>query len=505
VKASLFLCLAVVACGGADSRSVPPTDTSTVAVASSFHGPDPLVLRIPKDGGPARVVAWPNIDSTIWTSADNSPAPGRVLGFDDDAGIIAMVDGRSRATRIDLRAGGIIADTLRTALTAPVSIDGSTIFGVNAKGAVVRITPSGTQIFQPSQPARGVFPLRDGTALIWSGREGHSVLSRLTPTSGAIKDSLTMPAADFATGTGVGDRLYFAAGDQLHSVQTKTLKLSEPIPIGGPITDIAVTPSGDRIFVLTTIGGEPNLVAVDRYRWRIASTVPLHGKPRELRVDPIGRYVLVRGARDSLAVIGVANNEVVGGLRSDWRADLPLVAPDGSIATALAGDVIFLRAEDGRQISRVKNGASEFWFAFWWTGFRPRAIALDQPVTFDSAASARDTSTTPPPTLMTDSLPPPPPAPKDTTPPKPAGFTVSFFTLLSESKANTEAAKIQVEGETAHVETVLHNGVPVYRVILGPYRTCADAQRIAKQSGKTVWIPEGGCDVPPETNEPLAH
>ena len=98
-----------------------------------------------------------------------------------------------------------------------------------------------------------------------------------------------------------------------------------------------------------------------------------------------------------------------------------------------------------------------------------------------------------------------PPVIADTTPKKPAGFTVSFFALLSEQRAQTEAAKIRVGGEVAHVETVLRSGVPVYRVILGPYATCAEAQRVAKESGKTVWIPEGGCEIPPPLNEPLAR
>jgi hypothetical protein len=88
---------------------------------------------------------------------------------------------------------------------------------------------------------------------------------------------------------------------------------------------------------------------------------------------------------------------------------------------------------------------------------------------------------------------------------KPAGFTVSFFTLLSEQRAHAEAAAIRVGDETAHVETVVRNGVPMYRVILGPYPTCAEAQRVARVAGKTgAWIPEGGCDVPPP-DEPLAR
>jgi DNA-binding beta-propeller fold protein YncE len=327
------------------------------------------------------------------------------------------------------------------------------------------------------------------------------MLSRIRPPSNDVIDSLKMPAADFATGTGVGDRLYFGSGNKLQAVQTRKLQLSEPLDVGGKIGDIALTPSGDRIYVLADVEGKPTLVFVDRYRWQIASSLTLEGKPRELRVDPIGRYVLVRGARDSVTVIGTASNRVVGTVRSEWRADLPLVAPDASIATISGGDVVFINAENQRQLSRILGGADEMWFSFWWTGFRPRAAALDQPVTFDSAMTVVTDSTA---VIVTDSAQVPPPPVTDSVV-KPAGFTVSFFTLLSEQRAQTEAAAIRVGDQTAHVETVVRSGVPMYRVILGPYPTCAEAQRIAKASGKTgVWIPEGGCDVPPP-NEPLAR
>ena len=505
--ASLALGSIVIACSRPDAN--PPLAAESTAVASKFVGPDPLFLRIPRVGGLARVVAFPNVDSTVWTSSQRSPAPGRVLGFDDDAGMIAMVDAKFRPARIDFRRDSIDVP-LREPLVAAVSLDGSTIFGVNAKGVVVRTTPSdahaaaaGEWRYPGARSVRGVLPLRDGSVLIWTQRDTKAVLTRVRPPSTASIDSVTMPPVELAAGTGVGDRLYFSAGDQLFALQTRTLQPGAPIPIGGPVTAIAVTPSGDRIYVLATIDDHSTLIAVDRYRSRVTSQLPLDTKARALRVDAIGRYLLVRGPRDSVAVIAVATNSVIGTVRSDWRDDLPLVAPDGSIATARDGDVVFIHAEDHRMVSRIVRGASDFWFAFWWTGFRPRAASLDVPVTFDSLALVADSATTAT-VAGANSARVPPPA-VDSAPLRPSGFTVSFFALLSEQRAQSEAAKIHVAGEVAHVETVLRDGVPVYRVILGPFATCADAQRAAKESGKAVWIPEGGCEIPPSANEPLAR
>jgi DNA-binding beta-propeller fold protein YncE len=491
--------LAIATACGDRPASNASADDSAAPKTTTIRGPDALFLRIPRAGGAVRVVAFPNTDSTVWSSSGLTDAPGRVLGFDDDAGVLAMLDKNKRPVLIDFRTGRI-DDEVRVPLDAAVSVDGSTIYGVTARGDVIRRSPSDSLRLQMDAAARGVFPLRDGSILIWSRTAGRSMLSRVRPPSNEVVDSLTIPAADFATGTGVGDRLYFGSGDKLQAVQTRTLQLSEPLAIGGKINDVALTPSGDRIYVLADVEGKSTLVFVDRYRWQIASSLTLDGKPRELRVDPIGRYVLVRGARDSVTIIGTAANRVVGTVRSEWRPDLPLVAPDASIATIAGKDVVFVSAE-GKSISRVEGGADEMWFSFWWTGFRPRAAALDQPVIFDSATTVVTDSTA---LVITDSLQVPTPAASDSVA-KPAGFTVSFFTLLSEQRAQTEAAAIRVGDQTAHVETVVRSGVPMYRVILGPYPTCAEAQRVAKAAGKTgVWIPEGGCDVPPP-DEPLAR
>lgn len=482
----------MAACGRSDANPPPPPAPPTVA--STFVGPDALFLRIPRLGGQVRVVAFPNVDSTVWASTDRSPAPGRILGFDDDAGLVAIVDNRGRPARIDFRRDSIEV-SFRDPLIAPVSLDGSAIYGVTAKGAAARTTPTAEWQYKGARPARGVLPLRDGSALIWTDRDGQAQLTRIKPPAMTPTDSLTLPAIELVAGTGVGDRLFFSAGNQLYAVQTRTLNLDSPISFAGPVSAVAVTPSGDHIYALATVEGKSTLVSVDRYHWRISTQIPLEGKARELRVDPIGRYVLVRGPKDSVFVVGVATNTVIGTVHSEWRDDLPLVAPDGSIVTVRDGDVIFVKPEDQTLVSKIGGGASDFWFPFWWTGFRPRAAALDIPVTFDSVAAAADSSATAA-VAAADSARVAPTV-VDSAPPKPAGFTVSFFALLSEQRAQSEAAKIRVGGETAHVETVMRDGVPVYRVILGPYATCADAQRAAKESKKAVWIPEGGCEVPP--------
>jgi cell division protein FtsN len=65
---------------------------------------------------------------------------------------------------------------------------------------------------------------------------------------------------------------------------------------------------------------------------------------------------------------------------------------------------------------------------------------------------------------------------------------VSFAAVLSEAVAREQAAKIVVEGHTAHVVTGTTSGVTVYRVVLGPYFTRDEAERVGRASGLSYYV-----------------
>jgi len=173
----------------------------------------------------------------------------------------------------------------------------------------------------------------------------------------------------------------------------------------------------------------------------------------------------------------------------------------------------------------VKGGGRDFWQLIVWNGFRPRAGELDQPVTFadsDSVAAPADTSDTaaatpPPPKPIPDTSngqtvpgqpaarpprapiprPVPPRIPVDTPaapaaqPPRSRGWTVSFAAFVSEQPARKRASSITVDGQSARVVAGQTNGTTVYRVILGPYPTKADAERVGRESRQSFWVYEG--------------
>jgi cell division protein FtsN len=68
---------------------------------------------------------------------------------------------------------------------------------------------------------------------------------------------------------------------------------------------------------------------------------------------------------------------------------------------------------------------------------------------------------------------------------------VSFAAFVSEAPARKRAAAISVDGQNARVVTGQTNGTTIYRVILGPYPTKADAERVGRESRESFWVYEG--------------
>ena len=72
----LLLALLCAACSNND-RAAPD---STNFQAAETHGPDPLLLRVPRAGGTGRVYVYPKLDSAVWT-VDEAPS---LLKFSED-------------------------------------------------------------------------------------------------------------------------------------------------------------------------------------------------------------------------------------------------------------------------------------------------------------------------------------------------------------------------------------------------------------------------------------
>jgi septal ring-binding cell division protein DamX len=234
---------------------------------------------------------------------------------------------------------------------------------------------------------------------------------------------------------------------------------------------------------------------VDRYSGKVAMGVVLPAPPADLRMDPLGRYLLAQFPKgDSAWVIAIGTNRLVGAVPTRWATDLPVITPDGSLALLSTKDVTLVDPEKLSVRSTVTGGAKDFWYFFAWDGFRPRPQGLDQPVTFpgdsvphDSLAASSTPSTSPP------AVTPPADTPATVAPgTRPsAGFTVQFAALLTDDKAQELASTIKVGANSAHVNSSTIGGSPIFRVVMGPFATKDEAEKVGRASKRAYWVYEG--------------
>jgi hypothetical protein len=482
----LLLALLCAACN--DDRAAPDSTTPSSVVEN--HGPEALLLRVPRRGGTGRVYRYPVLDSTVWT-LDEAPAVDRVLAFDADAGSIAVVDSKGYPARLDLRETDVLK-VAKTKLTSLSSANGSDIYGVNAKGEIIRLNPSGSDWkFKPPVPARAVSALPSGELIVSANKGAQTLVWRVRPPDDIVQDSAVLPLAGRGVRTQLGDRIYFTVDSGVVGVKTKDLSPLGAVQLSSRVRALAPTPSGDRLYVATM--ADSSISLVDRYTGQLKAALALPQPPLDLRMDALGRYLLARfPAQDSAWVIAIGTNKLLGAVHTRWENDLPAITPDGRLALLGATDVTLVDPQKLDVKSTVSGGAKDYWYFFAWDGFRPRAQGLDQPVTFpgdsvpgDSLAASSTISGTMPPVGTDTATTPPSAAPAST------GFIVSFAALLSEEKAQQVATGIKVGGTQAHVLSTTTAGSPIFRVVMGPFPTRQEADRVGRAAKREYWIYEG--------------
>ncbi len=429
--------------------------------------------------------------------------------------MVLAEDTKGGVVRIDLRRGDVTRDPV-TKLSDFVSADGSAAYGVGVDGSVTRLTPAGSWTFKPPSPAHDVVPQPDGTLLVLANRGEGTMVWLIRPPEDRIADSVLLPRVTKSIRTPAGDRVYFPVDSGLVGVRGRDLQIVPSLKLPTKPRAVVTSPSGDRVYVAADSSNE--LLVVDRYTGNITTRVVLPRGPSALRMDPTGRYVLARAPEgDTAYIISVSNDRMVGQAPTQWRADLPAVAPNGWLALLRGKDVVLVDAESLAPHKTVAGGAADDWMFISWNGFRPRAASLDQPVTFESHDTVqRDTTENPfagaqphaSDTLEADSAkaaPPAPPAPPGAAHARPAppraattdsaprqgGFTVQFAALRAQDAANDVLRDVHVAGATPRLVATTRDGVTIYRVVIGPFATREEAERIARTSGKSYWVYEG--------------
>ncbi|MBM3907602.1 MAG: SPOR domain-containing protein [Gemmatimonadetes bacterium] len=477
----LMALLAAQAC-----TKAPDAGVGSGSAWASAAGPDAVLLRFPRQGGTARAYRWGR-DSVVWSSSQRTPPVSDALAFDAQQGVLVVLDAARIPVRVDLRVGRVTPATVER-LRALASADGYAVFGVAPTGEVVRLTGSGVWRLRPPAPVRALLPLPDGGLLLLSDTDDARIsVRRVHPPETKVVDSTVISGADEVIPTVVGDRVYFVAGDHLEGRRTRDLERSLTVTFDDAIRDVAPTPSGDRLFV--AIRGSRTLYVVDRYDAAVRGRIELPGPATTLRMDPDGQYLIARAeGSDSAYVVAIGTQRAIGSVATQWRSDLPFIAPDGSIALARDDALVVVDAETGRERTRVPGGTADVWALVRWNGFRPRSATLDEPVKFEDAYAD---------SLGADSLPAAmdigggataPAAERAASDARNPGWMLSFAAVLSEERARSLAAGLRVDGTAARVQANERDGTTLYRVVAGPFATRDAAEAAGRRSGTPFWV-----------------
>lgn len=156
---------------------------------------------------------------------------------------------------------------------------------------------------------------------------------------------MVLGAALMAQPATAGPKLYVtnSAGDDVHVIDLRTMKVVGRIAAGDRPHGAAVSADGRRFF--TSVEGDHTLRVIDTATDQIIQTIKLSGLPNQCAATPDGTFVGVpiRGG-DSVDVVDVARGAVV--------KNLPVKVPHNCYNAGNA-DHLFVTSMSGHKVNRI--------------------------------------------------------------------------------------------------------------------------------------------------------
>jgi hypothetical protein len=412
-------------------------------------------LRIPRDGGTARLYRVPALDSASWKPADKLPPVERPVGAAPEQGLVFVLDRKSNVAALDLDTRRV-RNYLENVRYATVGPDGA-LYVVDTASSVVQLVRRAPVRFRSKLQGKPteLFGTMDGALVARLGGKQPALEflgSDQAPTSTPIPDGQI-------ASTFLGDVVAVAADSAV--VLYAPGRKSEPrsITVSGDARAVLFSPSGHRLYVAQAAAP---LLVLDRFEGTTLREIELPGPARELRGDLYGNWILVRPEQgDSVWVIDVGTGRYVGSTEARWTADLPAVAPPYTLLVRRGADLVALdlSATGFTELARIEGGAADFWLPLAWHPAEETRIPFES----DSMMVASDTG--------------------------PARPTVYLQVSSSQNPtwANELSDKLSAAGLPASVLPP-RRSEEAFRVVLGPYATREQAMETSRKLGMPSFI-----------------
>lgn len=409
-----------------------------------------VVFRFTNESGSAlQIHRLPTLEEVDWQFKTPELRIKEVVGYARENDLIYLLTDDSELAALDLASGRtrIIDSAVARAVLGP---DGDAYL-VKENGAVGTV-----------RQTRAVFwsdTLTQIPSRLWGAAGGRFLglveqgdkLDLLVLASGQTSVARNLPRSQMALASW-GDVAVSAVDTGLILIDPRGRAADSFVRLDLPPGAVTISPAGHRIYAV--VGGE--LTIINRFQGVILKVVPLPALTTDLRVDPLGRIMLVRSLDgQTIWIVDLITTTLVATVKGTWTDDLPAVAPDGTVLIRDGDDVVALSAEGYTEVGRIRDGAPDRWLPAQW---EPRTPAL---------ALASDTAT------AADSI--------------GQFFYVQVSSTHNNAWAEDLAGKLRAAGMKASVLTPEFLDEQ-YRVVLGPYLSRDEAENIGRKLGRSYWI-----------------
>ena len=370
---------------------------------------------------------------------------------------------------LDLETGRV--DTVAASVVVTVLGPDQTLFVVDAKRRVVSVARRARLTWpQPLNVVpRELFGAADQRliAVVPGDTARPSTLRLITVAADQPPATRVLPITGDVAATRWGDLVAVASDSGVLLVDPLARREPAFVRLADHPRALAFSPSGHRVYVARRTGA--GLAVIDRYDRAEVDGVALPTPAATVRLDPLGRWLLARPSiGDSVWVIDLPIKTLVGTVATSWDADLPAIAPDGSLLVGQENDIVAYRPDSVvKETGRVKGGDADLWT------FTPGRSSGFRGTLADAQASS------PAPDAAGGSV--------AGTPGPEGPLYVQVSTSQNEAWSSQMAQQLSRAGLAARVlpPKGLDDG---FRVVLGPYESRDQAEAIGRKLGRPFWI-----------------
>jgi hypothetical protein len=439
---------AAVGCG--PDQPANPVKDAFAATAHATGLGTPVAFRFSgRAPASAQLYRLPDLEEISWRFESGSSPVRTVVGFASDRGHVYVVTRAGELAALDLGTGRMrtVDSSVATAVIGPTG----TPFVIHEDGSVASVG------------LRSLTPWPDGFEQVpwkaWGTVREHIVAVFETDSSRTLVQAAD-GQAPVRQPLPMGRVALSAWGDAAVVVSESGTVLLDPddpaartrVDFDPPALFADFSASGHRLHIVRADG---SLLAIDRFSLEELDALRLPGTPTDSRVDPWGRWQLLRSPDDStIWVVDVVSWTLADSTAGAWDPELPMVAPDGSILLRRGDEVLAYTVGDSGG-ARVEADASDRWIAMGWDPSQPALAAAD------------------------------PDTPEPTQPGQ-----IIYVQVSSTSNPDWAADLAGNLRRAGMPASVLAPELPEepYRVVLGPYPNREEAEATGRQLKVPFWI-----------------